>query len=99
MLNVRNMTKVTYGFDFGTSNTSVALADHGAARLLPIDPAGATPNIAPSVLFIPLEGGAFIGSQAIAEFVGRNAGREIVRTRVNRGKIVSTFYGDEWVQF
>ena len=93
------MTKLTYGFDFGTSNSAVALAEQGVARLLPIDPAGATPNIAPSVLFIGREGSAFIGSEAIAEFVGRNAGREIARTRVNSGKIVSTYYGDEWVQF
>ena len=93
------MKKYTYGFDFGTSNSAIALAEQGTARLLPIDPTGATPTIAPSVLFIPREGGALIGSEAIAEFVGRNAGREIVRTRVNSGKIVSTHYGDEWVQF
>ena len=93
------MTNPAYGFDFGTSNSTVALAEHGAARLLPIDPAGATPTIVPSVLFVAREGGAFIGNEAIAEFVNRNAGREIVRTRVNSGKIVSTHYGDEWVQF
>jgi len=93
------MKKLSYGFDFGTSNSAIALAEGGAARLLPIDPAGAAPTIAPSVLFIAREGGAFVGSEAIAEFVRRNAGREIVRNRVNSGKIVSTHYGDEWVQF
>jgi hypothetical chaperone protein len=93
------MHKLSYGFDFGTSNSAIALAEHGAARLLLIDPAGATPTIAPSVLFIAREGDAFAGSEAIAEFVSRNAGREIVRTRVNSGKIVNTHYGEEWVQF
>jgi hypothetical chaperone protein len=93
------MANLCYGFDFGTSNSAIAVAEHGTARLLPIDAAGAAPTIAPSVLFIAREGDVFAGSEAIAEFVNRNAGREIARTRVNSGKIVSTFYGDEWVQF
>ncbi|MBI3734868.1 MAG: Hsp70 family protein [Chloroflexi bacterium] len=88
-----------YGLDFGTSNSSIAVAVDGQARLIAIDPLAPNPAVASSVLYIGRDGSAHIGAEATREFVARNAGREIVRTRVNTGKIVSTFYGDEWVQF
>src|ERR671935_233247 len=93
------MSTLRYGLDFGTSNSAIAIAENGAARLLPIDPLAPNPAVAPSVLFIAREGDTEIGAEAIKVFVERNAGREIVKQRVNTGKIVHTVYGDEWVQF
>ena len=93
------MSVLRYGLDFGTSNSSIALADGGRVRLLPIDPSAPDPSVAPTVLFIARGGGISIGHEAVREFVARNAGREIVRKRVNTGKIISTHYGDEFVQF
>lgn len=93
------MSTLRYGLDFGTSNSAIAVHRNGVTTLLPADPASAVPGVAPSVLFMARDGETFIGSEAIREFVGRNAGREIVRTRVNTGKIIWTHYGDEFVQF
>jgi hypothetical chaperone protein len=93
------LNNLRYGLDFGTSNSAIAITENGAARLLPIDPLAPNPGVAPSVLFITREGDAYIGGEAIQKFVALNTGREIVKTRVNTGKIVNTFYGDEWVQF
>ncbi len=93
------MSHLRYGLDFGTSNSAIALAMNDQVRLLPVDPFAVNPAVARSVLFIEREGGAYIGSEAITVFVERNVGREVVRTRVNTGKIIETFYGDEWVQF
>ncbi|MBI5879524.1 MAG: Hsp70 family protein [Chloroflexi bacterium] len=93
------MSRLRYGLDFGTSNSAIALAGIGAARVLPIDPAAPDPVVAPTVLFITREGDGLIGHEAIRAFVTRNAGREIVRKRVNTGQIISTHYGDEFVQF
>ncbi len=93
------MSRPRYGLDFGTSNSAIAIAERGRARLLPVDPRAPNPAVTPTVLFIEREGGIRIGTDAIEEFVARNVGREIVRKRVNTGKIIWTHYGDEYVQF
>ncbi len=93
------MNTLRYGLDFGTSNSAIAIAENGHARLLPIDPLAANPAVTPTVLFIAREGSTEIGTEAIKQFVARNAAREIVHTRVNTGKIIWTHYGDEYVQF
>jgi hypothetical chaperone protein len=93
------MANYSYGLDFGTSNTAIGVAAEGHARLLPIDPAAPNPAVSPSVLYVPRAGESSIGTEAIVQFVEHNSGREIVRTRVNTGKIVHTHYGDEFVQF
>src|SRR5512132_2320972 len=93
------MAHDSYGLDFGTSNTAIGVAAGGQARLLPIDPTAPNPAVSPSVLYVQRTGERSIGTEAIIQFVEHNSGREIVRTRVNTGKIVHTHYGDEFVQF
>ena len=88
------MNSLRYGLDFGTSNSAIALAENGRVRLLPIDPGAANPAVAPSILFVEREGGIRIGTAAIEEFVARNVGREIVKKRVNTGKVIEQFYNE-----
>ncbi len=62
-----------FGLDFGTSNTTLAVADDAGVRVLPIDPdAGAT---MPTVLYIRRDGSALVGRGAIDAFLADNAAR------------------------
>jgi hypothetical chaperone protein len=88
-----------YGLDFGTSNSSIAVQQHGYVRALPVDPSSANPAVTSSVLFIDQGGKSFIGSEAIRLFVEKNTGRKIVRKRVASGKTIDTVFGAELVQF
>src|SRR6266571_5576778 len=89
------MSDLRYGLDFGTSNSAIAIADQGVARLLPIDPLAPNPAVTPSVLFVERDDGAsYIGVEAIELFVALNSGREIVKTRVNTGKVIENFYNE-----
>lgn len=88
----------SYGLDFGTSNSSIAILQHGYVRALPVDPSAANPAVTSSVLYVDDRGGSFIGAEAIRIFVEKNTGRLIVRRRVTSGKLVDTHYGPELVQ-
>ena len=88
----------TYGLDFGTSNSSIAILQHDYVRALPVDPSASNPAVTSSVLYMDDRGGSFIGAQAVGLFVEKNTGRLIVRRRVTSGKLVDTAYGPELVQ-
>lgn len=67
------MNTISCGIDFGTSNTSVALADSGQIRLVPVEDAHLT---IPSALFFrPIDNRAFYGRMAIDMFFERRKGR------------------------
>lgn len=88
-----------YGLDFGTSNSSIAIFRNGQVELIPVDPLSPNPTTMRTLLFIEANGKAHIGEDAVATFVERNVGREIVRSRVVIPKIIETVFGDEYVQF
>src|SRR5438874_976899 len=88
------MNELRYGLDFGTSNSAIGMAENGRACLLPVDPLAANPAVTPTVLFVAREGGLHIGTDAIEQFVTRNAGREIVKKLVNTGKVIEQFYNE-----
>src|ERR1051325_10984041 len=88
-----------YGLDFGTSNSSIAIANGSAVTVLPIDPTAPNQKVASSVLYVEKNGHDFIGAEAIRKFVEQNTGREVRRQRVATGEIIQTVLGDEWVQF
>lgn len=89
----------SYGLDFGTSNSSIAIARGGSIDVLPVDPAAGNPAVLSSVLYVDHTGKACIGSEAIRQFVDENRGREIIRRRVASGKTIETVFGTENVQF
>src|SRR2546429_4615866 len=66
-----------FGLDFGTSNTSLAVSDGDAVRVLPIDPvAGET---MPTVLYIRRDGTPIVGRAAIDAYLEDNRTRGPIR--------------------
>src|SRR5438874_13782944 len=69
-----------FGLDFGTSNTSLAVSDGDAVRVLPIDlVAGET---MPTVLYIRREGTPIVGRAAIDAYLEDNRTRGPLRREV-----------------
>lgn len=69
------------GLDFGTSNTSLAVADGGGVRVLPIDPvAGAT---MPTILYVRRDGSTHVGRPAIDAYISDERSRGPVRRQVH----------------
>jgi hypothetical chaperone protein len=66
------MGKISCGIDFGTSNSSVAVADGEEINLVPLENSSVT---IPSALFYPPEVPPVFGRQAIKAFIERRPGR------------------------
>lgn len=69
------------GFDFGTSNSAIAVVVPGASepRLLTLDPGRPDSSLLPTLLYIERDGTAHLGQEAISTFVRLEAGRTIKR--------------------
>lgn len=78
------------GMDFGTTNSGLALFD-GRVRLLPVDPAGAIPQIVPTTLYLSRGYQPFIGREAIEEYYEMNQGRPVHLRREYVGTISLTY--------
>jgi hypothetical chaperone protein len=65
------------GLDFGTTNSSAAIYDGSALRLLELDPHNANSRVLRSALFLDRAGVPSIGREAIDRFLENNVGREI----------------------
>ena len=85
---------VRVGLDFGTTNTSAAIYDGKALKLLPIDAANSDPRILRTTLFLTrptpetnLQSVAYVGREAIDRFTAGNVGRVIQYERNYIGKI------------
>lgn len=67
------MTTISCGIDFGTSNSSIALANDQTIQLIPVENNHLT---TPSALFFTRKGNiAHIGRDAVNHFLGRQPGR------------------------
>jgi hypothetical chaperone protein len=91
-----------YAIDFGTSNSLLAAASAGARfEPVPLDPGAADPTVLRSILCFPDDGGAAVGTEALAAFVDhggearllrsikRHLGSRSFRGTVLRGRLVT----------
>ncbi len=89
------MSKKYVGIDFGTSNSSVALADDDGVHVLELDPTNDSPMSLPSLLYIAREGETIVGRKAANTFIERNVDREVVVKQVNLGVSIEAYVGGE----
>lgn len=81
------------GFDFGTSNSTVAIADDDGVRLLPLDLRAAEPAVMRSLLYLTRGGERFAGQEAFDRHQLDNVGRPVRLERRYVGDITMTFAG------
>jgi hypothetical chaperone protein len=89
------MSKLFCGVDFGTSNSSVAVADDRGVRVLDLDPANDSPRSLPSLLYISRDGDRLVGRAAADAFIERNVNREVVLRQVDLGIDIENYVGAE----
>ncbi len=93
--------EIAVGFDFGTSNSAIAVREPGAdaPRLLHLDTSRPESTLVPTLLYIERDGAVHLGQGAINAFVRLEAGREIVRQQVAVEREIDTVFGRETVRF
>ncbi len=93
--------EIAVGFDFGTSNSAIAVREPGAdaPRLLHLDTSRPESTLVPTLLYIERDGTTHLGQGAINAFVRLEAGREIVRQQVAVEREIDTVFGRETVRF
>jgi hypothetical chaperone protein len=70
-----------YAIDFGTSNSLLAAANRDRTfDPVPLDPDAADPTILRSILCFPDAGGAFVGSEALRQFIEHGAEGRLLRS-------------------
>lgn len=79
------------GLDFGTTTTVASVFDGREVRLLPLDPADATPAVMRSMLLISRDGEILVGREAVDAYTAANVGRAIQYEEVYVGTIEMTF--------
>ena len=75
------------GMDFGTTNSGAAVYDGRQVRLLPLDPASASPHVARTALYVTNDQKIAIGRQAINRYFDDNAGRPVKMKKVWVGEV------------
>ena len=88
------------GFDFGTSNSAIAVVEAGstAPRLLKLDRARPESTLIPTLLYIERDGTPHLGQAAIKTFVQLEAGRTIIREQRATEIEIDTVFGREMVR-
>lgn len=90
---------IAIGFDFGTSNSAIAIAEPNdpQPRLLRLDRAQPDSPLVPTTLYFRPDGSLHIGHDAIRTFASLEAGRTIVRERQAVTHEIETVFGRERV--
>ena len=89
------MARVSCGIDFGTSNSSVAMANGRQVHILELDPANDSPTSLPSLLYIASDGERIVGRKAAHAFIERNVGREVLLQKVDLGIAIEGYVAGE----
>jgi hypothetical chaperone protein len=94
------MSAPAVGFDFGTSNSAIAVVEAGSRepRLLKLDRARPDSTLIPTLLYIERDGAAHLGQAAIKTFVQLEAGRTIIREQRATEIEIDTVFGRELVR-
>jgi hypothetical chaperone protein len=87
------------GFDFGTTNSAIAvvLAGETEPRLIPLDVAQPESPLVPTALYFRPDGSTHIGRDAIETYVRLEADHTIRRERRATGAEIETVFGTEHV--
>ena len=75
------------GLDFGTTNTTVAVADGDQITYLTLDPLAPLATVMPTAVYLRRSLDHTVGSAAIASYLGDNAGRVVRLRKVDLGAI------------
>ncbi len=86
---------VSCGIDFGTTNSSVALASRDGVEVLVVDEENDTPTLLPSLLYMSRHGERFVGRAAANTFIERNVGRRVVLKQVDLNLVIPGYVGAE----
>lgn len=89
------MTETFGGVDFGTTNSSVAIATDGGVRVLELDPANDNVTSLPSLLYISRAGERIIGRSAADAFIERNVDREVILKQIDLGIDIEGYVASE----
>ncbi len=91
--------EIAIGFDFGTSNSAIAIAEPNSAQpiLLRLDTAQPDSELVPTALYFRPDGSFHIGQDAIRTFASLESGRTIVRERQAVTHEIETVFGRERV--
>lgn len=72
--------KAFFGLDFGTTNSALSVNENGAARLLDIDKFNLASKTMRSILFFDENGNAFVGQNAINEYLKNGANGRLIQS-------------------
>lgn len=89
------MAEVVCGIDFGTSNSSAAIANGDTVRVLELDALNHNPTSLPSLLYISSEGQRIVGRAAANAFIDRNVDREVKLEQVDLGIDIEAYVAAE----
>jgi hypothetical chaperone protein len=79
------------GVDFGTSNSSAAVYDGSAIRLLPLDREASDPCVMRSLVYIERSGDVWFGQSALSRYLEQNTGRAVRYEMQRVGEVTMVF--------
>ncbi len=89
------MANVFCGLDFGTTNSSIALACGDRVDVVELDPHNDSPTSLPSLVYISREGEHITGRAAANAFIDRNVDREVLVRQVDLGIDIEGYVASE----
>ncbi|MGB3714424.1 MAG: Hsp70 family protein [Candidatus Promineifilaceae bacterium] len=75
------------GMDFGTTNSGMAVYDGQHVQMLPLDSAGANPEVARTALYVTNDQTVTIGREAVDRYFEENVGRPVKMKKVWVGEV------------